>query len=144
MNTHVLIRILIPIALVAVALTACTSDASPSAAPPIDQAASGPTLGTLTFEAFELEFQPAPVQVDKPGRYAVTLTNTGHTNHDWVVAGTRLLAEPGQTVSGEIVVPAGGLEFVCSFPGHAAAGMRGHITVNGTADAQGSSEDAQK
>jgi nitrite reductase (NO-forming) len=92
-------------------------------------------LGTLTFEAFELEFQPSTVQVEQPGRYVVTLTNTGHTEHDWVVAGTRLLAKPGETVSGEIIVPAGGLEFVCSFPGHAAAGMRGSITVSGSADA---------
>jgi nitrite reductase (NO-forming) len=73
----------------------------------------------------------------------VTLTNTGHTDHDWVVAGTRLLAKPGQTVSGEIVVPADGLEFVCSFPGHAAAGMRGRIMVNGAADAQAGSADVQ-
>jgi nitrite reductase (NO-forming) len=136
MNTYTPIRILVLIALLALALTACTRDTSPEvAAPPPNQAAAGPTLGTLTFEAFELEFQPSTVQVEQPGRYVVTLTNTGHTEHDWVVAGTRLLAKPGETVSGEIIVPAGGLEFVCSFPGHAAAGMRGSITVSGSADA---------
>jgi nitrite reductase (NO-forming) len=145
MNTHAPIRLVVLIALLAPALTVCTSDASPeAAAPPINEAAAGPILGTLEFEGFELEFQPATMQVDQPGRYAVTFTNTRHTAHDWVVPGTRLVAQPGHRVSGEIVVPADGLEFVCSFPGHAPAGMRGSITVNGAADEQSGSADAQE
>jgi plastocyanin len=120
MNTYPPIRILALFTLLAVVLTACTRDASPGAAtPPPKAAAAGPIVGTLEFEAFELAFQPSTAQVEQPGRYAVTFTNTGHTDHDWVVAGTRLLAKPGQTVSGEIVVGAGGLEFVCSFHGSA-------------------------
>ncbi len=89
MNTHVPFRIMVLIALLALALTTCTSAASPeAAAPQINEAAAGPILGTLEFEGFELAFQPATVQVDQPGRYAVTFTNTGHTDHDWVVPGT--------------------------------------------------------
>jgi nitrite reductase (NO-forming) len=137
MHTRTLIRMMLLIALLTLGLTACTNDPSPdAAAPPIDQAAAGPVLGTLELEGSELEFQPAVVQVDQPGRYAVTFANTGHTEHDWVAAGTRLLAKPGETVSGEVVVPADGLEFVCSFPGHAAAGMRGKVTVNAAANNQ--------
>jgi nitrite reductase (NO-forming) len=129
-------RIIMLIALLAAALTACASNEAPEAVAPPSNAAVGPVLGTLEVEGFELGFRPATVQVDQPGRYAVTFTNTGHTNHDWSVGGTRLVANPGQTVSGEVVVPADGLEFVCSIPGHAAAGMRGTITVQGAATAQ--------
>ncbi len=136
MNTHAPIRIIVLIVLLAAALTACASNESPEAvAPPSNEAAAGPVLGTLEFEGFELDFAPSMVEVDQPGRYAVTFTNTGHTDHDWVAGGTRLLAKPGQTVSGEIMVPADGLEFVCSVPGHAAAGMRGTIMVNNAAAA---------
>ena len=129
MNTHGPMRVIMLIALLAAALTACASnEAAEVVTTPINEAV-GPILGTLEFDGFEFGFRPATVQVDQPGRYAITFTNTGNIDHDWVVPGTRLLAKPGQTNSGEIVVPAGGLEFLCSFPGHAEAGMRGTITV---------------
>jgi nitrite reductase (NO-forming) len=128
-------------ALLWLTLTACASDASPGAvAPPASTAAAGPVLGTLAFDAFELGFAPATIQVEQPGQYAVTFSNIGHTDHDWVAAGTRLVAKPGETVSGTVVVPAEGLEFVCSLPGHAAAGMRGTITVTGAAHDRSSTE----
>ena len=83
----------------------------------------------LTVDGFEMGFRPAQVQVAQPGRYVVTFTNTGGIEHDWSAGGVRLVARPGETVRGEVEVPAGGLEFVCSIPGHAQAGMRGTITV---------------
>jgi nitrite reductase (NO-forming) len=98
-----------------------------------DERAGDPILGTLAFEGSELHFQPATVEVAHAGRYAVTFTNVGHVDHDWAAGNMRLVAKPGETVSGEIVVPAEGLDFVCSFPGHAAAGMQGRISVNGAA-----------
>ena len=33
--------------------------------------------------------------------------------------------------TGEVVIPAGGLTFICSVPGHEAAGMKGGVTVAG-------------
>ncbi|MFO7168712.1 MAG: plastocyanin/azurin family copper-binding protein [Chloroflexota bacterium] len=138
MNTP--IRTLLLIALLALGLAACSRDSSPGASAPPSAAgtavAAGPVVGTLEFEGYELGFRPATVQVDQPGTYAVTFTNTGHTDHDLVAGDTRLVARPGETVRGEIVVPPGGLEFVCSFPGHAAAGMRGTITVREVAAGQ--------
>jgi hypothetical protein len=71
-------RLLALIALLALALTACASDTSTGAvAPTVDQARAGPVLGDLTFKGFELGFQPGSAQVEQPGRYAVTFTNTG-------------------------------------------------------------------
>jgi uncharacterized cupredoxin-like copper-binding protein len=113
-------------------LTACNNDepaASVQASKPPAAASDGPVLGTLAFTGSELAFAPQAVTVDAPGRYGVTFTNEGHIEHDWVAGDVRLVAQPGETVSGEIVVPPAGLEFVCSVPGHAPAGMHGRISV---------------
>ena len=42
------------------------------------------------------------------------------------------IAEAGATVTAEVEVPAAGLDFLCSVPGHADAGMKGMITVKGS------------
>ncbi len=136
MDTSLPIRMIALLALLVLPLTACGSSESPQVtAKAINQADAGPVVGTLEFEGFESGFRPASVEVDQPGRYAVTFTNVGHSDHDWVVPEIRLLAKPGETASGEVVVPAGGLEYVCSIPGHAANGMRGTITVKGATGA---------
>lgn len=141
MNAYSFFRIIGLVAVLGLTLAACASDTSSgAAAPPADAKAAGPVVDTLAFEGFELGFAPATIQVDQPGQYAVTFTNTGHTDHDWVASGIRLVARPGETVSGTVVVPADGLEFVCSFPGHAAAGMRGTITVASAASHRGGTE----
>jgi nitrite reductase (NO-forming) len=134
MNSKHFLRCLAPLVLAAGVITGCGGDKAPQAEPPAvaavsEEAASGPILGTLAFQGSELKFEPAAVQVDQPGRYAVTFTNAGHTDHDLVIGGLRLVAKPGETVSGEVYVPAEGLEFICSFPGHAPAGMVGRISV---------------
>jgi nitrite reductase (NO-forming) len=148
MRIDKLVRILVLCALLAGAVTACSDESSSNEAAkatPAEAAqaggevngeassslAGGPILGTLAFEGSELHFQPATVEVAQAGRYAVTFTNVGHTDHDWAAGDLRLVAKPGETASGEIVVPAEGLGFVCSFPGHAAGGMAGRIVVNG-------------
>lgn len=126
------IRQLISAAALALSLAACTSAGPQNSAAPAPPAAdAGPSQGDLAFEGYELGFRSAGASVTQPGAYTVTFTNAGHTDHDWVAGGTRLLAKPGETVSGTVMVPAEGLEFVCSFPGHAAAGMRGRIAVDG-------------
>ena len=52
--------------------------------------------------------------------------------HDVTFAdGTTLTAEAGKTATGSVTVPAEGLAFICSIPGHADAGMKGKVTVEG-------------
>ena len=70
--------------------------------------------------------------MDQPGRYAVSFVNDGEILHNITFAdGTVVEAEGGQTAEGEVVVPAEGLGYVCSIPGHADGGMEGAITVAG-------------
>jgi nitrite reductase (NO-forming) len=87
---------------------------------------------TIAIEAFDLGFTPATAAVDAPGRYTVELTNTGAAPHDVTFPdGTQVAAGPGETASVEVDIPATGLPFICSIPGHEQGGMTGTITVAG-------------
>ena len=116
-------------------VAAAGSDApSASASPATDEPeATDEIVGELTFRAFDLGFEPASVEVEQPGRYAVTFVNDGAILHDITFAdGTVLEADAGETAEGEVVVPAAGLGYICSIPGHADGGMQGAITVAGS------------
>jgi nitrite reductase (NO-forming) len=100
---------------------------APSAAPAQVATAAG---APIAIDAFDLGFKPAAITVAAAGTYPVTFANTGATTHDLTFAdGTKLTAEAGKTVTGSVTVPAGGITFLCSIPGHAAAGMTGMISV---------------
>jgi nitrite reductase (NO-forming) len=138
-------RIIAATGLLALAVGACSSPAAPSwkfaaaetgsAQPAASAAAAAPELATqdaISIEAFDLGFTPAAVQVKAAGTYPVTFANTGSTLHDVTFAdGTTLTAEAGKTATGSVTVPAEGLAFICSIPGHADAGMKGQVTVGG-------------
>ncbi len=136
MLIRIVLRRLALTALLSLALSACADNGAGRAAPLPGGTAVTVTGETLAFESFEMGFAPAQVQVVRSGHYVVTFTNGGQIEHDWSAGGVRLVARPGETVRGEVEVPDGGLEFVCSIPGHAQAGMRGTITVAATAGMQ--------
>ena len=92
--------------------------------------------GNIAIEAFDLRFTPATVTVAAAGVYEFSLRNTGAALHDITFAdGTRVEAAPGASASGTVTIPAGGLTFICSIPGHEQAGMTGVVTVEGGAPA---------
>ena len=53
--------------------------------------------------------------------------------------GSVISADAGATTTGKVTVPAAGITFSCSIPGHAPAGMTGSITVAGAAAAPAAS-----
>ncbi len=78
------------------------------------------------------QFKPAALTVDAAGTYTVEFKNTGTIAHDFTPEGGEThTAQAGETITFDVVVPAGGLPFICSVPGHAAAGMTGTISVAG-------------
>src|SRR6187402_283217 len=107
----------------------------PSATPSSTQdgvGQAGQVMGSIEFHAFDLGFDPAQTSVEMAGTYDVSLQNDGAIAHDITFPdGTTAHAEPGQSATAQVVVPEGGLDFICSVPGHADAGMRGHISVAG-------------
>lgn len=121
------------LALIYVILAGGSGDGTAGANPsPGGSAGGGEILGTIEVRAFDIGFEPATIDVAEPGRYTVTLVNDGAVLHDLTFAdGTVLQAEAGQTTTGEVAIPEGGMTFVCSVPGHADAGMTGGVTVAG-------------
>jgi uncharacterized cupredoxin-like copper-binding protein len=96
---------------------------------PLPTASSGPA-GTIEIHAFDLGFEPAAVAVAQPGEYTVHFVNDGGVLHDLTFDdGTVISAEAHQTVSGSVTIPAAGLAFHCSVPGHADAGMTGTVSI---------------
>jgi nitrite reductase (NO-forming) len=105
-----------------------------SAAPGGSGAPTGPSLGTIKIKAIDLGFDPKDVHVDKAGTYSVEFENAGALPHDLTFAdGTKAAAKAGETVSLSVNIPAAGTTFLCSVPGHADAGMKGSVTLAGTA-----------
>jgi nitrite reductase (NO-forming) len=90
--------------------------------------------GVLEIHAFDLGFKPATLNVDKPGQYTVKFVNDGAILHDITFDnGVKIVADAGKTATGNVNIPAGGLNFICSVPGHAQSGMKGTVTVGATA-----------
>jgi len=111
---------------------------SPAASQPAATGAPSPaagtsaSLGTLELEAFDVGFKPKEFTVDKVGAYTVHFKNTGQIPHDFTPeGGATTKVDPGKDASVEVNVPAAGLRFTCSVPGHAAAGMSGVIMIKG-------------
>ncbi|MBK9941257.1 MAG: multicopper oxidase domain-containing protein [Kouleothrix sp.] len=150
--------IIVALALVAT-LAACSGSATPlgptqAKAPTVVRAAapastpapvsntSGPALGTIEIKAIDLGFQPTTLNVDKPGTYTIKFTNDGAIPHDITFPnGTRLTANAKETKTAAIDVPASGLSFICSVPGHADAGMKGTISVGGATAGHANADD---
>jgi nitrite reductase (NO-forming) len=151
-------RLVLTLAVVA-ALAGCTSAAGPTWSFGPNQLAPAAAIGTTTtpapsgaapaasgvadaveIHAFDLGFKPDALTVAAPGPVAVTFVNDGATTHNITFAdGTALSADAGQTATGTVDVPSAGLTFLCSIPGHAAAGMTGAIAVAGEAAMPGMS-----
>ena len=135
------------LALSSILIGGCSSSSAPSwtyapsgppvagsagSAAPSEPAEPATASGTIAIEAFDLGFTPAQASIETPGPYTVTLANTGQAPHDITFAdGTTVAAAPGETASVEVDVPASGLAFVCSIPGHEQGGMTGSIVVAG-------------
>lgn len=125
------------VAAMTIALAACAEDGPDAGRGGGDAAAA--TSGVLSpgsvvdFHATEFSFTPMELTAE-PGTYTGRLINDGTIAHDITFAdGDPIVAKPGETVEFEFAVPEGGLEFLCSIPGHSDAGMTGTIHTPGSA-----------
>jgi len=109
---------------------------SPAQAAPTSSSGAAGVLGTIDITAVDIAYEHPMVMVNAPGAYTVNFVNKGTMGHDVTFAdGTKIAAAAGATASAVVNVPAAGLSFQCSVPGHAGAGMRGEIMVEGAAAA---------
>ena len=102
----------------------------------------GGVLGTIELDAIDLAYEQPHVMVPAAGTYEIKLVNKGAIGHDVTFAdGTQVVAAAGETKTTQVTVPATGLSFKCSVPGHADAGMTGEIMVEGAAAASANPDD---
>jgi plastocyanin len=101
-----------------------------------DGGLGGTETGTATgadYEVFASEFAFAPpfLVVDKPGTYTVALRNDGTVPHNFTIDGVGKTtdAQPGQTVTVELKLKVGNVEFYCGIGNHAEQGMTGTLNV---------------
>ena len=84
---------------------------------------------TVTVKASEFKF----VLSTKTARHGVTIfkvTNKGKTAHDFKIAGKKTpLIGPGKSASITVTLKRGTYTYICTVPGHAAAGMKGKLKV---------------
>ena len=93
---------------------------------------TGEVLGTIALSAIDIAYESPHVMVPKAGKYEVKLVNKGTVSHDVTFAdGTQVVAAAGETKTTTVTVPAAGIAFKCSVPGHADAGMKGEIAIEG-------------
>ena len=79
----------------------------------------------------EFFFRLSKKSIARPGKVTFVFKNIGHVSHDFKISGKRTpLERPGKTA--RLVVTfkkKGKYTYLCTVPGHAAAGMKGVFTV---------------
>jgi uncharacterized cupredoxin-like copper-binding protein len=89
------------------------------------------TTATIQVKAGEMYFRLSTKSVSKPGPVTFVVKNSGRLSHDFRIDGkqTALLA-PGKTATLAVrFTKAGKYPYLCTVPGHAAAGMKGVFSV---------------
>ena len=114
--------------------TAATGGPGASVAIPAPVPAAGVQQVTLTVGS-AMTFAPSSLVVGAGQPVELSLRNGGGIPHDFTLAEgasgpVKIEAQGGQTARGTFTIDRPGTyAFVCSVPGHAAAGMRGTITA---------------
>ena len=99
------------------------------AAAPVAARPSAATAATVTVTMKEFKFVLSKRTVPH-GSVTFKLVNKGKLPHDFKIAGKRSkLVAPGKTGKLIVTLKAGKLAYVCTVAGHAAAGMKGRLTV---------------
>ncbi len=110
------------------ALLACVAVAL-AIALPASAGSSATAVNVTAGKPSELKFTVSKKTVTK-GKVTFRVTNRGALEHDFKIGGkVTPKLKPGKTVSLTVTLKKGKARYLCTIPGHAAAGMRGVITV---------------
>ena len=79
----------------------------------------------------EFSFKLSTKSIAKPGKVTFSFKNVGHMVHDFTINGKKTpLIQPGKTAKLAVTFKKKGkYRYLCTVPGHAAAGMKGVFTV---------------
>jgi uncharacterized cupredoxin-like copper-binding protein len=86
---------------------------------------------TIQVSGGEFFFKLSTKSIAKPGKVTFNFKNVGHVAHDFHINGkTTPLIQPGKTATLAVTfTKTGKFTYLCTVPGHAAAGMKGVFTV---------------
>jgi uncharacterized cupredoxin-like copper-binding protein len=86
-------------------------------------------VATVTVTATEFKFKLSKLTVPH-GKVTFTVVNKGKVAHDFKINGKKTaLVSPGKTAKLTMTFAKGKFKYLCTVPGHAAAGMKGTLTV---------------
>ena len=98
-------------------------------AAPIAARPSAATATTVTVTMKEFKFVLSKKTVPH-GTVTFKLVNKGKLKHDFKISGKKSkLISPGKSGKLILTLKKGKLSYLCTVPGHAAAGMKGKLTV---------------
>jgi uncharacterized cupredoxin-like copper-binding protein len=98
---------------------------------------AGPAIGerthatgtAVTVTATEFHFKFSKTSVPH-GSVTFTIVNKGHVSHDLKIGGKKTaLISPGKSAKLTVTLKKGKSAYLCTVPGHSAAGMKGSLTV---------------
>jgi uncharacterized cupredoxin-like copper-binding protein len=115
--------------LVVSAAVASLALAAPLTASAVGAGASGASVKVTAGKPTEFHFTLSKSSVAK-GSVTFTITNSGKLEHDFKIGGkTSAKVKPGKSTKLTVSLKAGKMKYLCTVPGHAAAGMKGTLTV---------------
>jgi nitrite reductase (NO-forming) len=80
---------------------------------------------TITVKASEFKFVLSKKSAHH-GTIVFKVTNKGHIQHDFKIGGKKTpKLNPGKSATLKVTLKKGSLKYLCTVPGHAAAGMKG-------------------
>jgi len=86
---------------------------------------------TVQVKGGEFFFKLSTKSVATPRKVTFVFKNTGHVLHDFKINGKKTpLIAPGKTATLAVTLKKGKYTYLCTVPGHAAAGMKGVFTVH--------------
>ena len=84
---------------------------------------------SVTVTATEFKFKLSKTSVPH-GAVTFTIVNKGKLAHDFKIGGKKTpLIKPGKSATLSVTLKAGKAAYLCTVAGHAAAGMKGTLTV---------------
>ena len=87
---------------------------------------------TVEVEFVDIAFVPEELTIPADTDGTLQFVNTGAAVHNFFIEDPEIFSgdvAPGATTEVVVNLPAGTYEFICTVPGHAAAGMVGELTV---------------
>ena len=92
-------------------------------------AARATTITVTAGKPTEFHFTLSKKSAHK-GSVTFKITNKGKLSHDFKIAGKRSpMIKPGKSATLKVTLKPGKIKYECTVPGHAAAGMKGTLTV---------------